>query len=85
MIYPDVDYTASADKASEIYTGFLFLDKLYYNKHKQHLDFVVVRLDTTNKAIVESGRARFAENGDFRKDLPRVADELHGLLMHQAE
>ncbi|MBQ7368942.1 MAG: bifunctional glycosyltransferase family 2/GtrA family protein [Clostridia bacterium] len=85
MIYPDVDYTASADKASEIYTGFLFLDKLYYNKHKEHLDFVVVRLDTANKAIIESGRARFAENGDFRKDMPRVAAELHDLLMHQAE
>ncbi len=85
MIYPDVDYTASADKASEIYTGFLFLDKLYYNKHKEHLDFVVVRLDTENKEIVESGRARFAENGDFRAQLPQVADELHALLMHRAE
>lgn len=85
MIYPDVDYTASADKASEIYTGFLFLDKLYYNKHKEHLDFVVVRLDTANKAIVESGRARFAENGDFRKDMPSVAATLHELLMQETK
>ena len=85
MIYPDVDYTASADKASEIYTGFLFLDKLYYNKHKEHLDFVVVRLDTENKRIVESGRARFSENADFREEMPKVANTLHNLLMQETQ
>lgn len=83
MIYPDVDYTASADTASDIYTGFLFLDKLYYNKHKEHLDFVVVRLDTKNKAIVESGRARFSGNADFRAEMPQVAKQLQDLLMQE--
>ncbi len=83
IIYPDIDYTASEDKASDIYTGFLFLDKLYYNKHKEHLDFVVLRLDRENKTIVESGRVRFTENGDFRKEMPEVAEKLQTLLMQQ--
>lgn len=85
IIYPDVDYTANADTASDIYTGFLFLDKLYYNKHKEHLDFVVVRLDTENKTIEESGRARFTENGDFRTEMPQVAENLKTLLMQETK
>ena len=85
IIYPDVDYTANADTASDIYTGFLFLDKLYYNKHKEHLDFVVVRLDTENKTIEESGRARFSENADFRSEMPQVAENLKNLLMQETK
>ena len=85
IIYPDVDYTASADKASDIYTGFLFLDKLYYNKHKEHLDFVVLRLDMENKTIEESGRASFNENGDFRSEMPQIAEKLKSLLMQETK
>ena len=85
IIYPDVDYTANADTASDIYTGFLFLDKLYYSKHKEHLDFVVVRLNAENKTIEESGRARFSENGDFREEMPKVAQTLQSLLMQETK
>lgn len=85
IIYPDVDYTASENTASDIYSGFLFLDKLYYNKYKRHLDFVVLRLDRENKAIVESGRVRFSENGDFREEMPQVAERLQALLMQGTE
>ncbi len=85
IIYPDVDYTANADTASNIYTGFLFLDKLYYNKHKEHLDFVVVRLDNENKTIEESGRTRFTGNADFREEMPQVAEQLKTLLMQETK
>ena len=85
IIYPVVDYTASADTASNIYTGFLFLDKLYYNKHKEHLDFVVVRLDAEKKTIEESGRTRFTGNEDFREEMPKVAEQLKTLLMQETK
>lgn len=81
IVFPDIDYTAAADESSDIYTGFLFLDKLYYKKHGEHLQFVVLSVDDEKKLITEKGRISFPENGNFKRDLPEVAAQLHELLM----
>lgn len=83
IIFPDIDYTAGQDACSDIYTGFLYLDKLYYRKFKKHLNFVVLNVDDEKKAIYESGRVGFSEGSDFYAEMPQVAERLHSLLMHR--
>lgn len=80
ILFPDVDYTADAETSSDIYTGFLFLDKMYYKKHGEHLEFVVLSIDDEKKLITEAGRVAFPD-GDFRENMPAVAEKLHALLM----
>ena len=80
ILFPDVDYTADAETSSDIYTGFLFLDKMYYKKHGEHLEFVVLSIDDEKKLITEAGRVSFPD-GDFRENMPAVAEKLHALLM----
>ena len=79
-VFPDIDYTANEDVPSEIYTGFLYLEKMYYRKHRRHLSFVAVSVDKSTKSIVELGRVRFGE-GDFKEELPLVAEKIRSLLM----
>ena len=79
-VFPDIDYTANEDVPSEIYTGFLYLEKMYYRKHRRHLSFVAVSVDKATKSIVELGRVRFGE-GDFKEELPLVAEKIRSLLM----
>ena len=80
VLFPDIDYTADEGVPSEIYTGFLYLEKMYYRKHRRHLTFVAVSVDKPSKIITETGRVRF-ESDDFKEELPRVAEKIHSLLI----
>lgn len=82
VLFPDIDYTAGEDLPSEIYTGFLYLEKLYYRKTWRHLTFVTIAVDAGSKSITETGRVQF-EGGDFKEELPRVAEKIHSLLMEK--
>lgn len=53
IVYPDIDYTGSYGKPSEIYDGFLFLGDLYYKKTGKKLPFVPLLIDDENRRITE--------------------------------
>lgn len=53
IVYADVEYTADADKESEIYDGFLFLGEYYKRKSGKDLKFVPVYIDEKTKSIFE--------------------------------
>ena len=42
IVYPDVNYTFDADQSSEIYSGFLFLAKLYKQRMNKDLRFIPI-------------------------------------------
>ena len=52
IIYPDVDYTGSYDKPSEIYEGFLYIGELYYKKTGKPLQFVPLIIDDQNRQMI---------------------------------
>jgi len=80
ILFPDVDYTAGADEKSDIYTGFLYLEKLYYRKYKKHLTFVTLKVDDEKKKIVETGRVLFGSD-DFACEQKAIAEMIHSMLM----
>lgn len=53
IVYVDVDYTASKETVSEIYSGFLGLGEMYCKKTGQSLRFVPLYIDDENKSITE--------------------------------
>ena len=82
VVYPDVEYDAqSEDSKSEIYTGFLFLEKLYFKKCGKHLNFIAIKADRERRSITELGRVSFSDSDNFAEESRAVAEELHALLM----
>jgi hypothetical protein len=81
ILFPDVEYTAGSDEASEIYSGFLYIDKLYYKKHGEHLDFIVLNLDDERKTITEGGTVRFTGEVPYAEESVTVASEIKSILM----
>lgn len=53
IVYPDIDYTGSYEKPSEIYDGFLYLGELYYKRTGRRLSFVPLMIDDGNHRIIQ--------------------------------
>ncbi len=54
IIFPDVDYTSENDSVGDIYEGFLYLEKLYFQKTSRHANFVCLKIDDENRIVTES-------------------------------
>lgn len=75
ILYPDIDYTADGSNDTDIYTGFLLLEKFYYKKFQKHLRFIPLVIDDENHTIIEKSPIRF-KNGDFNSQMPDVKRKL---------
>lgn len=53
IVYPDIEYTASADRQSDIYDGFLLLGQMYKRVTGKSLKFVPVYIDEKRRRINE--------------------------------
>ncbi len=65
IVYADVEYTASAEKVSEIYDGFLYLGSIYKKKTGKSLKFIPIYIDEERRTINESAPV-YIDN--FKKD-----------------
>ena len=84
ILFPDKEYTNSADEKSDIYTGFLFIDKVYFRSTGKHLRFAVVNIDDEKREIHEIGSVAFSEGRDFKEEMPEIAEKIHYMLMNGA-
>ena len=70
IVYPDLDYTGSYDKPSEIYEGFLYMGELYHKKTGKTLRFIPLTVDDENRQI-RSGSPVVLYN--YRKEVQEAA------------
>lgn len=75
-VFPDINYSAKQDEASDIYSGFLLLEKSYYKKTGNHLNFVPVVFDDKNRKIIEEEPITFTDDKPFKEELETVKQEL---------
>ncbi|MGN0819346.1 MAG: glycosyltransferase family 2 protein [Christensenellaceae bacterium] len=75
ILFPDIEYTADADKESDIYSGFLLLEKMYYKKTGRHLRFIPLVIDDENRVIIEKPPIRF-RNGDYKQQSLIVKEKI---------
>ena len=73
IIYPDVDYTGSYDKPSDIYDGFLFMGELYYKKTGKMLPFIPLVIDDQKRQIRAGEPVTLC---NYRQERAAVAQEL---------
>lgn len=75
-VFPDKNYKAKKDEQSDIYSGFLFLEKLYYKKTKKHLMFVPLVLDDEKRLIVEKEPISFDDKLPFEEQKDRIKEKI---------
>lgn len=85
LIFPDVDYSSQSTETSDIYEGFLHLEKKYVKETSKHLTFVPILSDKENKCVRVGRRIHFTGDRlfiDERKDIANeIREELNRLAM----
>lgn len=85
LIFPDVDYSSNSTKTSDIYEGFLHLEKKYFKKSGKHLTFVPILSDKKNHCVRVGRRIHFTGERlfiDERQDIANeIREELNRLAM----
>ncbi len=75
VVFPDIDYKAHEGQDSDIYNGFLLLEKIYLREVGAHLKFVPLYISEHDKTICEHRSVMFRD-GDFRSQLDEVTEEI---------
>lgn len=76
LIFPDIDYSNDSSKTSNIYEGFLHLEKYYYRKTKKHLTFVPVYSNQKKREIYTGQPIQFTGNKSFIKERKEIAQKI---------
>jgi putative flippase GtrA len=64
-VYADVDYTAPAERESELYSGFLYIGETYYRKSGKSLKIIPLYIDDERHTVSE-GDAVYVDS--YRRD-----------------
>ena len=75
-VFPDKTYKAKYGEPSDIYPGFLVLEKIYYKKYNKHLKFVPLVLDDKNRTIIEKDPITFVDDIPFNDQLETIKQEI---------
>ena len=85
LIFPDKDYQNESGVTTDIYDGFLFLEKLYWKAHREHVQFVPMYSDWSSKTVHFGAPISFTDGQSFKAQRPSVAEALQRSLndLHQ--
>lgn len=75
-VFPDKKYKAKYGEPSDIYPGFLTLERSYFKKHGKHLKFVPLVIDDAHRRIIEKPPVSFSGELDFKAELEIVKERL---------
>lgn len=76
LIFPDIDYSSSSTETSNIYEGFLHLEKKYFKETNKHLSFVPIFSDRKNKVVRVGKEIRFSGTEKFLFERKEIADKI---------
>lgn len=75
-VFPDKNYKAGYDEKSDIYSGFLVLEKLYFKKFEKHLKFVPLLIDDGRREIIEKPPICFSGEEDFKEESEQIKQKI---------
>jgi hypothetical protein len=52
LIFPDIDYTSNEPACGKFYSGFSRIEKLYYEKTKEHVCFIPVYISKSKRKML---------------------------------
>lgn len=85
LIFPDIDYSSESKKTSDIYQGFLHLEKRYFKETKKHLTFVPLFSDSDHKIVRVGQEITFTGREKFIDEREKIADEIKNELNRLAQ
>lgn len=85
VIFPDIDYSDTSSSMKEMYEGFLYLEKYYFNDTGKHLCFVPLFASKNKKVIIADKPIYFRDGKDFDKERKIVYLKIHDRLNDLAE
>lgn len=80
IIFPDIDYSSESKETSEIYEGFLHLEKKYYRETGEHLTFIPVFSDQENRMVRVGQEIRFTGDKKFMEERKQIAEMIQNEL-----
>ncbi|RDW19027.1 glycerol acyltransferase [Oceanobacillus arenosus] len=84
-IFPDVDYSDSSSTVTELYDGFLYLEKYYFNKTGKHICFIPTYVSKHLKTIVAGEKIYFRGEIPFKEERKIVLGRMKENLNQLAE
>jgi 1-acyl-sn-glycerol-3-phosphate acyltransferase len=85
IIFPDVDYSDESKETSDIYEGFLHLEKKYYRETEEHLTFIPVFSDKEERVVRVGEKIRFTGEQPFMEERQQIAQKIQKELNELAE
>lgn len=85
LIFPDIDYSSTSTETSNIYEGFLHLEKRYFKETNKHLTFIPIFSDQKNRLVRIGEEIRFTGNKKFIFERKEIADKIKDELNRLSE
>ena len=85
LIFPDIDYSNDSQMTSDIYQGFLHLEKRYFKEANEHLTFVPIYSDSKEKVIRIGKEVKFTGKENFNQEQEKIARKIREELNHLAQ
>ena len=76
LLFPNVDYDDDSPEVKEIYEGFLYIEKYYYQKTGKHVQFVPMYSDKKAKEIRIGTPIQFTGEGLFKDKRKQIAKQI---------
>lgn len=80
LIFPDIDYSNDSAETSDIYEGFLHLEKKYFKETGKHLTFIPIFSDRKNRLVRVGQEIRFTGEEKFIIERKQIARDLQNEL-----
>jgi len=82
-IFPDIDYHDSSSEVKDMYEGFLYLEKYYYEITGEHICFVPLYVSKKQRKIITGKNIYFRDDIKFAEErkivLQKIQDNLNQL------
>lgn len=80
LIFPDKDYASTEEPVSELYEGFLRIDRFYHRSTGKHIPFIALHGDRAQRTLTVHEPLRFSDEGDRRAQVSEMLQLLQERL-----
>ncbi len=85
LIFPDIDYSDDSKTTSDIYQGFLHLEKRYFKATGEHLTFLPIFADSDAKMVRVGEEIQFTGDKAFIDERETIAEKIKEELNRLAQ
>ncbi|WP_069799614.1 1-acyl-sn-glycerol-3-phosphate acyltransferase [Tepidibacillus sp. HK-1] len=85
VIFPDIDYRDPSSEVKEMYKGFLYLEKYFFQEIGEHLTFVPLYVSKNKRLILANRQIYFRDGEGFNEERKRIVQEIHTNLNELAK